>query len=72
MGNHNLRTKTGGNMLVIEDPVIYIGYLLTVLSLLLCVIYGAINWNKGDDPEESVLETDVKWVEKEEEIQSQI
>lgn len=59
-------------MFGIEDPVIYIGYLLTVLSLLLCVIYGAINWNKGDDPEESTLETDVKWVEKEEEIKSQI
>ncbi len=72
MGNHNLRTTTGGNMFGIEDPVIYIGYLLTVLSLLLCVIYGAINWNKGDDPKESALETDVKWVEKEEEIQSQI
>ena len=59
-------------MFGIEDPVIYIGYLLTVLSLLLCVIYGAINWNKRDEPEESVLETDVKWEEKEEEIQSQI
>jgi hypothetical protein len=59
-------------MFGIEDPVIYIGYLLTILSLLLCVIYGAINWNKGDDPEEPALETDVKWVEKEEEIQNQI
>jgi len=59
-------------MFGIEDPVIFIGYLLTVLSLLLCIVYGAVNWNKGDDPEGDELETDVHWVEKEEEIESQI
>ena len=59
-------------MFGIEDPVIYIGYLLTVLSLVLCIVYGAINWNKGEDPEEKELEIDMQWEEKEEEIKSQI
>ena len=59
-------------MFGIEDPVIYVGYLLTVLSLILCVAYGAINWNKGDTPKESELEADARWEEKDEEIQSQI
>ncbi len=59
-------------MFGIEDPVIYIGYLLTVLSLVLCVIYGAINWNNGEDLEEKELGIDAHWAEKEEEIKSQI
>lgn len=59
-------------MFGIEDPVIYIGYLLTVLSLILCVIYGGVNWNKGDEPEESEQETDAQWEEKDEEIHNQI
>ena len=36
-------------MLGIEDPWIAAGYILCLLSTLLCVIYGAIMWNKGDD-----------------------
>ncbi len=59
-------------MFGIEDPVIYIGYLLTVLSLVLCIVYGAMNWNKGEDPEEKELEIDMQGEEKEEEIKSQI
>jgi len=59
-------------MFGIEDPVIYIGYLLTVLSLILCVVYGAINWNNGEDLEETELDIDALWEEKEEEIKSQI
>jgi len=59
-------------MFGIEDPVIYIGYLLTVLSLILCIVYGAINWNKGEEPAKSDLEEDALWEEKDEEIQDQI
>ncbi len=36
-------------MLGIADPQIWIGYLLAVGLTLLCIIYGAINWNKGDE-----------------------
>jgi len=36
-------------ILGISDPWVLSGYLLVVLSALLCVIYGAINWNKGED-----------------------
>jgi hypothetical protein len=59
-------------MFGIEDPVIYIGYLLTILSLILCVVYGAMNWHNGGDPEESELEVDAQWAEKEEEIEREI
>ena len=36
-------------ILGIPDPWVLSGYLLVILSTLLCVVYGAINWNKGDE-----------------------
>ncbi|WP_342667598.1 symporter small accessory protein [Methanobrevibacter filiformis] len=30
----------------ILDPWIWGGYVLLVLSMILCVVYGLINWNK--------------------------
>ena len=33
----------------IPDPWVLSGYILVILSTLLCVIYGIINWNKGDE-----------------------
>lgn len=32
----------------IEDPWVLGGYLLLWISTILCIIYGAINWNKGE------------------------
>ena len=32
----------------IEDPWIIAVYIGIILSTLLCIVYGAINWNKGD------------------------
>jgi len=36
-------------ILGIPDPWVLSGYLLVVLSTLLCVVYGIVYWNKGDD-----------------------
>jgi len=36
-------------ILGIPDPWVLSGYLLVILSTLLCVIYGIVNWNKGDE-----------------------
>ena len=36
-------------LLGIEDPWIWSVYILIILSTLLCVVYGAKNWNNGDD-----------------------
>ncbi|KZX16356.1 hypothetical protein MBCUT_09080 [Methanobrevibacter cuticularis] len=38
-------------ILGIPDPWVLSGFLLTILATLLCVIYGIINWNKGDEDE---------------------
>ena len=34
-------------ILGIEDPWIWGVYVLILASVLLCIIYGIINWNKG-------------------------
>lgn len=49
-------------MLGIQDPGVWMAYLLCILSVVICVIYGAVNWNKGD---EQVYPEDVKWVKDE-------
>ena len=44
-------------MLGIEDPWVVAPYILCILSALLCVVWGAIKWNKDDDvqePEEEI------------------
>ena len=35
-------------MLGIEDKYVALAYILCIASTLLCVVYGVINWNKGD------------------------
>jgi hypothetical protein len=45
-------------MLGIEDTYIWLAYVLAILSAILCVTYGAINWNRGD---EAVEPADIHW-----------
>jgi hypothetical protein len=49
-------------MLGIEDPIVLLAYVLCIASSLLCLVYGIVNWNKGDD---TVRPEDVKWVAEE-------
>jgi hypothetical protein len=53
-------------VLGIEDPRIWSAYLLCILSAVFCVIYGMMNWNKGD---ETVRPEDVKWVKDEKKVE---
>jgi len=48
----------------IQDPWVWLAYLLCIFSTLLCVAYGLINWNKGD---ETVQPEDVQWAKEEKE-----
>jgi hypothetical protein len=56
-------------MLGIEDPGVWLAYLLCILSALFCIIYGMINWNKGDEP---VHAEDVKWVKDEKRVEEEL
>ncbi len=49
-------------MFGIQDPTIWLAYLLCILCTVFCILYGLFNWNKG---EEAVNPEDVKWVHEE-------
>ncbi len=51
-------------MLGIEDGWVVLAYVLCVLSSALCVVYGAVNWNRGEEP---VTQEDVEWAREEKE-----
>lgn len=56
-------------MLGIDDPKIWSVYLLCIFSALFCVIYGAVNWNKGEEP---IYQEDKKWVEDEKDVEDEL
>ncbi len=51
-------------MLGIQDGWVVLAYLLCILSSVLCVLYGAANWNKGEEP---VTPEDMEWAKEEKE-----
>lgn len=56
-------------MFGIDDPYVWLAYLLCIASTLLCVTYGLLTWNKGDD---TVAREDVKWVQEEQKIEEEL
>ena len=56
-------------MLGIDDPGVWVAYVLCILSTLLCVIYGAINWNKGDEPTQA---DDLAWAKEEKKVEEEL
>jgi hypothetical protein len=56
-------------VLGIEDPGVWLAYLLCIFSALFCVIYGISRWNKGDEP---IRTEDVKWVKDEKQVEEEL
>ena len=56
-------------VLGIDDPWIWGVYLLCIISALLCVIYGIVNWNREGELEASEIKEEAAWEEREEEMQ---
>jgi len=56
-------------VLGIEDPWVLGAYIGSILVMLLCVVYGALNWNKGGEDEEEQIKEEIKWHEKEKEME---
>ena len=54
-------------MLGIESPGVYWAYIGSIISAICCVIYGIINWNKGQIDEEEQQKSK-KWEEEEKSI----
>jgi hypothetical protein len=56
-------------MLGIDDPGVWLAYVLSVLSAVLCVVYSWWNWNRGDD---QVRTEDVRWAVREDRIEKNL
>lgn len=54
-------------MLGLEGIAVPLGFILTILSTVLCVVYGIINWNKGYVTEEE-LDMERTWKEEESKV----
>jgi hypothetical protein len=52
-------------MLGFADIWVFLGFGLTVLSCLFCLLYGIINWHKGHQEKEGDYREEIRW-EKEE------
>ncbi|HOW35647.1 MAG TPA: hypothetical protein PL155_04475 [Candidatus Omnitrophota bacterium] len=56
-------------VLGIDDWGIWSAYLLCILGAIFSVVYGIINWNKGD---EEVYPEDVRWVRDEKKAEEEV
>lgn len=61
--------RKGCVMLGIEDMWVWLAYLLCIVSTILCIVYGIICWNKGDEP---VQPDDIKWVAEEKKVEEEL
>jgi hypothetical protein len=59
-------------MLGIPDFWIWSAYLLCILSTILCVVYGLLNWNKGGTSEVQQVQEEDKWQVVENEIEEKL
>lgn len=56
-------------MFGIPDFSISLVYILCILSTILCVVYGIMNWNKGLETEADDIDEELKWEQKEHQIE---
>ena len=55
-------------MLGISDFGIWSAYLLCIASTLLCLGYGILNWNKGQEAEADEISEELQWEQTEHKI----
>lgn len=58
-------------MLGLEGILVPLGMILTLLSTVLCIIYGLLNWNKGYMTDEEFCQ-EQQWNEEEEHVEEQL
>ena len=58
-------------MLGMADGWVAAAFLLCLLSSLLCIVYGVINWNRGGE-EEAPTEADRRWASEEDKIKQEL
>lgn len=58
-------------MFGLGDVSVFLAYLLLVLAVVLCAVYGLINWNKGEASEEE-LAKEAAWEQEEKAIDEEL
>ncbi|MBN2646124.1 MAG: hypothetical protein JXR59_11710 [Desulfuromonadaceae bacterium] len=58
-------------MFGLEGFGVIAGFVLTLLSTLLCVVYGAINWNRGY-LEEDERQQKESWLKEEQQLEDEL
>lgn len=56
----------------IKDFTVFLAYTLTILSTILCVVYGVMNWNKEGDVSDKEYEEEKNWTKEELEINEEL
>ena len=56
-------------MLGMGDFWVGLAYLLCILSSLVCVVYGIVNWNKGEEP---LKKEDEAWAAEEDKLEQEL
>ena len=56
-------------MLGLADPWVALAYLLCVLSSILCIVYGALNWHRGDHLPDA---RDRRWAKEEDKLEEDL
>lgn len=59
-------------ILGIPDPTVSSAYIALILSVILCVVYGIINWNKEGEISDDELNAEVEWMKEEVEIEKEL
>jgi len=59
-------------ILGIPDPIVSSAFILLIVSTLICVIYGAVNWNKEGEISDEELNAEKEWMKEEIEIEEEI
>ena len=57
----------------IQDGWVSAAYVLCIASAALCVVYGIINWNRGDDSAETAdRAADAQWAAEEKKLEEEL
>jgi hypothetical protein len=56
-------------MFGIDDPMVWMAYLLCLAATAACIVYGVRNWNRGDDELDS---DDKSWAKHEHEVEEDL
>ena len=59
-------------MLGLGDFWVSLVFILLILSTGLCVVYGAINWNKGAEDDEFIQQEEKAWEKDEKELEEKL